>query len=149
MELVKPLNPDYLNQLKSQLPQRFTIKPIDEPLYQLCLSEAWSQDLVANYDDFAHYQKAGLGFAILEGEKLVAGASSFASSSTAIEIEIDTHPAYRRRGLARVASAQLLLTCLKLGMDPSWDAHNLASFHLAQQLGYELTKTYTAYEINW
>lgn len=118
MELVEPLDPDHLNQLKSQLPQRFTIKPMDESLYNLCLAETWSQDLVANYNDFAHYQKAGLGFAILDGEKLVAGASSFASSSTAIEIEIDTHPAYRRRGLARVASAQLLLTCLELELSP-------------------------------
>lgn len=96
MELVEPLDASHLTDLIQNLPHGFAIKPIDEPIYQLCLSEAWSQDLVANYDDFAHYQKAGLGFAILEGEKLVAGASSFASSSTAIEIEIDTHPAYRR-----------------------------------------------------
>lgn len=149
MELVKPLDASHLTDLIQNLPHGFTIKPIDEPLYQLCLSEAWSQDLVANDDDFAHYQESGLGFAILVGEKLVAGASSFANSSTAIEIEIDTHPAYRRRGLARVASAQLLLTCLELGIKPSWDAHNLASSHLAQQLGYQLAKTYKAYEINW
>lgn len=104
---------------------------------------------MANDGNFAHYQEAGLGVAILEGDKLVAGASSFASSSTAIEIEIDTHPDYQRQGLARVASAQLLLTCLEGGIEPSWDAHNLTSCHLAQQLGYELTKTDIAYEINW
>lgn len=69
---------------------------MDESLYNLCLAETWSQDLVANDDNFAHYQEAGVGGAILEGDKLVAGASSFTSSSTAIEIEIDTHPAYRR-----------------------------------------------------
>lgn len=149
MELIKSVDTRYLTDLVQHLPHGFTIKPIDETLYQLCLSESWSQDLVANYDDFAHYQAVGLGMAILDGEKVVAGASSFASSRKAIEIEVDTHPAYRRRGLARVASASLLRACLKRGIEPSWDAHNLASLKLAEQLGYQLTKTYKAHEINW
>lgn len=149
LELVEPLDASYLTDLVQNLPHGFTIKPIDKPLYQLCLSEAWSQDLVANYDNFAHYQKAGLGVAILKGDHLVAGASSFASSSDAIEIEINTHPDYRRQGLARAASAALLLICLEVGIEPSWDAHNLASRQLAEQLGYQLAKTYKAYEINW
>lgn len=50
--------------------------------------------------------------------------------------------------MARVASAQLLLTCLEGGIEPSWNAHNLASCHLVQQLGYELAKTDIAYELN-
>lgn len=149
MELTKPLDTALLTNLVQNLPHGFTIKPIDEELYLLCLKEVWSQDLVANYDDFAHYQAVGLGFVILEGQRLVAGASSFASSTGAIEIEIDTQSDYRRQGLARLASAQLLLACLERDIEPSWDAHNVASLKLAEQLGFELAKTYQAYEINW
>lgn len=149
MVLTKPLYPVHLAKLAQQVPPALTVKAIDEEVYQLCLANSWSRDLVANYDDYAHFQRAGLGVAILAGQHLLAGASSLASSSRAIEIEIDTHPAYRRQGLARLASAQLLLACLEQDLTPSWDAHNLASCQLAEQLGYKLAKTYTAYEINW
>ena len=50
-------------------------------------------------------------------------ASSYTVYRGGIEIEIDTHPDHRRRGLARACGAALMLECLKRGLY-SWDAQN-------------------------
>ena len=59
--------------------------------------------------------------------------------------EIDTHPSYRKKGLARVIASQLILECLQNDCYPSWDAHNQASLNLAMQLGYEYDGPYQVY----
>ena len=78
----------------------------------------------------------------------VAGASSYYVYPGGIEIQIDTHQDYRRRGLATTAAAGLILACLDRGLYPSWDAANLSSVALAEKLGYQFDHEYTAYEVN-
>ncbi|MCM1200726.1 MAG: GNAT family N-acetyltransferase [Bacteroides fragilis] len=63
--------------------------------------------------------------------------------------KIDTKKEYRRRGLATVCGARLILECLDRGLYPSWDAQNPWSVVLAQKLGYHFDREYTAYEIQW
>ncbi len=131
------------------LPADFELQLIDEQLYKSCLTEDWSQDLVANYDDDQHYAQLGLGVAVLYQGKLVAGASSYSTYENGIEIEIDTHPDYRQKGLAKSVAAKLILTCLDRGLYPSWDAHTKVSLDLAAKLGYEFSHEYRAYEMDW
>lgn len=131
------------------LPKELELRRIDQQIYDACLEETWSQDLVANYDNFLHYQQFGVGVVILHKGQMVAGASSYSTYQDGIEIEIDTHPDYRRKGLAKIAGAKLILECLARGLYPSWDAHTKVSLHLALQLGYEFSHEYRAYEIDW
>lgn len=140
---------EQLAQLATSLPVDFELQLIDEQLYKACLAEEWSQDLVANYDDDQHYAQLGLGVAVLYQGKLVAGASSYSTYENGIEIEIDTHPDFRRKGLAKAVAAKLILTCLDRGLYPSWDAHTKASLDLAEKLGYEFSHEYRAYEMDW
>lgn len=84
---------------------------------------------------------------ILCNEEIVAGASSYSSYKEGIEIEVDTKEEYRRKGLATVCSARLILECLDKGLYPSWDAQNKWSVALAEKLGYHYSHTYTAYEM--
>lgn len=84
----------------------------------------------------------------LHGGKIVSGASSYTVYPGGIEIEVDTRPDYRRRGLARACAARLILDCLNRSLYPSWDAHSQASLALAQQLGYLLDRPYPVYEID-
>lgn len=107
----------------------------------------WSRDLVSNYGSFAEFKKQGLGFVILDKGKIVSGASSYAACGDCIEIEIDTEKSHRRKGLAAACGARLIYECLERGIYPSWDAHNRESARLAQKLGYEISHSYTAYEI--
>lgn len=125
------------------LPRKFAIKAIDEQLYDACLQEDWSRDLIANYKDAIEYRHLGLGYAVLYENRV----SSYSTYRDGIEIEIDTHPAYRRQGLAKIAGAKLILECLARGLYPSWDAHTSSSLQLAQKLGYQLSYEYVAYEV--
>ncbi len=71
----------------------------------------------------------------MKNGELVAGASSYAFYKGGIEVEIDTKEEERRKGLALVCAAKLILECLERGLYPSWDAHNKESLALAEKLG--------------
>lgn len=136
-----------LMEAADSLPPGYQMQLIDEALYERCLAEEWSRDLVAQYPEYQMYARVGLGVAVLKGEELAAGASSYASFRNGIEIEIDTKKEYRRQGLAFACGARLILECLDRGWYPSWDAQNLWSVGLAKKLGYHYDHAYTAFEI--
>lgn len=136
----------HLQKLVDDLPESFDMKRIDRNLYEACLVEEWSRDLVGNYIDVEQFLDLGLGYVILHKGQVVSGASSYASYSAGIEIEVDTREDYRGMGLAKACAAQLILACLDRNLYPSWDAHTLTSLKLAEKLGYQLDKPYQAYE---
>lgn len=136
----------YLQSLVENLSADFELYPIHSELYQTCLQEEWSRDLVGNYADVTQFLELGLGYVIVHKVQVVSGASSYASYSGGIEIEVDTRKDYRRMGLAAVCVAKLILVCLKRGLYPSWDAHTLTSLKLAEKMGYQLDKPYQAFE---
>ncbi|MEY8426522.1 GNAT family N-acetyltransferase [Lachnospiraceae bacterium 46-15] len=129
------------------LPDGYTLKMIDEELFWYCREIAWCRDWVLQYEDFAAYQKHGLGAVIVKEGEPVSGASSYSGYMGGIEIEIDTREDYRRKGLAYICGAKLILECLKRGWYPSWDAQNKWSVGLAEKLGYHLDYEYAAYEV--
>ena len=137
-----------LTRAMQALPPDYTICPIDEALYRICLREAWSRDLVFLYRDAADYLQNGLGFAALYNGIPVSGASSYARYSGGIEIEIDTRADHRRRGLAFACGAALISACLDRRLYPSWDAANPASASLAEKLGYSRGNEYRVYLLN-
>ena len=136
-----------LERLAGSIPEGFTLRKVDRERYNLCRAEPWSRDFVAQYPTWEAYSSLGLGFVAEKNGRLVSGASSYSAWSGGIEIEVDTHPDFRRRGLATACAAALILECLSRGLYPSWDAANLWSVSLAQKLGYRMKGAYTAYEI--
>lgn len=134
-----------LRKYADSLSDSYTIWRIDKELYKLCSENSWSRDLVSQYPTWEAYRELGLGVAVLWGETPVAGASSYASFEGGIEIEIDTKPEERRRGLARACGAALILECLDRGLYPSWDAHDTVSLALAERLGYRADKPYLTF----
>lgn len=136
-----------LQQAVKSLSGEYTLRMLDEELYRLCRKESWCCDWVAQYEDYEKYKKYGLGAVILKGEEIVSGASSYSGYRGGIEIEIDTKKEYRRRGLAYVCGAKLILECLKRNLYPSWDAQNLWSVALAEKLGYHFSHEYKVYEV--
>ena len=136
-----------LERAVSALPSQYTLSMIDERLYHLCKTETWSSDLVSQFSDYEQYRQLGIGAVICKDNLIISGASSYSRYRDGIEIEIDTKEEYRRKGLAYICAAKLILECLKHNLYPSWDAHNLASISLAQKLGYHYSHTYTAVEI--
>lgn len=125
----------------------YELRPFDQKVFEMARSQEWSFDLCSQFASYEDYQSRAVGVAILDQGKLVSGASPYAIYPDGIEIEIDTNPKYRQKGLATVCGAALILECLKKGLYPGWDAHDLRSLALAKKLGYHLDYPYTAYEL--
>ena len=135
----------YLQQLADSLPEGYTYRSFDKALYEQILQEQWGKSLVASYDDYSHFERMGKGLAVMCGEKMAAGISSYCSFNGGYELEINTHDDFRRKGLGIACAAKFILECLELGLYPNWDAANESSLRMAQKLGYILDKEYVAY----
>lgn len=126
-------------------PPGVTLSPIDAGLYDRLSLQRWSRDLRGLFDSGEDFCRRGLGVVALHRGAIVSGASSYAVYDGGMELQVDTAPEYRRRGLAAVCAARLILTCLERGLYPSWDAHTRASLSLAEKLGYRPAAPYTVY----
>jgi len=130
------------------LPEGFTLRQIDEELYRETFRQEWSRDFCSHFTDFAEFDRLACGFCILHDGKIVSGCSAYARYSDGIELEVDTDPAYFRRGLARACAAAMMLECLKRGLYPSWDASGMISVQLAESLGYHRAEAYRCYWVD-
>ena len=129
------------------LPEGYELREIDGELYDLCLEDPVTRDFVSPFESREKYLELGRGMVILKEGRIVAGASSYTRYREGIEIEVDTVESERRKGLATIVCAALILRCLKEGLYPSWDAQNMNSVRLAEKLGYEFDHEYVAYEV--
>lgn len=137
----------FLGSLVKNLPEGYELKEIDNETYDLCLTDPVTRDFVSSFESKEKYLEIGRGMIVMKSGRIVSGASSYTRYIEGIEIEVDTVPEERRKGLALVACAALILRCLDEGLYPSWDAQNMDSVHLAEKLGYEFDHEYTAYEV--
>ncbi len=138
---------DMLRNMVAELPDGYELKEIDENIYDMCLPDPVTRDFVSSFGSKEKYLEMGRGMVVLKSGRIVAGASSYTRYKEGIEIEVDTIEKERRKGLATIVSAALILRCLDEGLYPSWDAQNMNSVHLAEKLGYEFDHEYTAYEV--
>ncbi len=138
---------DYLKEIVNGLSDEYTLTLVNEELFDKCMNTDWCKDFVCNFPDYSLYKDYGLGVVLLKDGEVVAGASAYSGYREGIEIEIITKEEYRRKGLAAVCGASLILNCLERNLYPSWDAANKMSVNLAMKLGYHFDKEYKAYEI--
>ena len=131
----------------SRLPPGYELRQIDSALYDQCLKSPVTADFVSSFAGKEQYLTLGRGMVILKEGQIVSGASSYTRYQQGIEIEVDTVESERRKHLATIVCAALILQCLDEGLYPSWDAQNMHSVHLAEKLGYELDHAYVAYEV--
>ena len=137
-----------LKRFTDSLPEGYEIREIDADLYDRCLESSHSADFVSSFGSRESFLELGRGMVIIKDGRIVSGASSFSRYDKGIEIEVDTVPDERRKNLATIASAALILRCLGEGLYPSWDAQNMNSVHLAEKLGYEFDHEYVVYEVS-
>jgi len=141
------LDLDRLRLLAHAAPAGLDVRRIDCTLARKVVGDdsPFLADHVRNFDSPADFVARGIGFCILDDDAIVAAASSYAVCRSGIEIQVNTHPARQRRGLATVASARLIVHTLERGLRAPWDAANEASAALAEKLGYTPAGTYTVW----
>lgn len=137
----------HLEGIVRELKEGYEVKLIDQEIFAQTRKQKWSMDFTSQFADYGDYHKRGLGAAVVANGELVSGASSYTVYQEGIEIEIGTRQDYRRKGLASVCGARLILECMERGLYPSWDAQNLWSVKLAEKLGYHFDRAYPAYEV--
>ncbi len=127
------------------LPDGVTVRPAVEA------DLAWDGGTVPGHfwSDVDAFLAAGGGsVAEVDG---VPAAVAFVSFRTGddVEIGIETVPAFRRRGLARVACAAFLADLVARGLVPVWScrADNAGSLRLAESLGFAVSRRLPYYEV--
>ena len=136
-----------LRHIVNELPSGYELHEIDSEIYDKCLENRATEDFVSSFESKELYLKLGRGMVITKEDKIVSGASSYTRYNEGIEIEVDTVPEERRKKLATIVCAALILRCLEENLYPSWDAQNMNSVHLAEKLGYEFDHEYEVYEV--
>lgn len=139
------LDESHLAALVHASPQRDRVVAVDEALLpRLTAGEQGMMD-IADFDSPADFLARSLGFAALDGERLMGVAYGSLACSRGLEVSLFVDEAYRRQGVATALAGSLLLACLRLGLRPNWDAANPESCALAEKLGYVSAGQYEAY----
>ncbi|WP_212936917.1 GNAT family N-acetyltransferase, partial [Bacillus hominis] len=146
-------NADVFNHTKLQsfisaLPKGYELRKIDEHIANNPSLHNVSEDFISQFCSIDDYVNRGIGYCILYNGEVVCGASSYSIYDDGIEIEVATDFDHRRKGLATVVCAALILDCLEKGKYPNWDAANSTSAKLADKLGYVFDKAYDTYFVN-
>src|SRR6516164_6224337 len=137
---------DKLRRFSQALPAGFELRQVRlEEVTQFAADLAPA--LIYNFRSPQEFITRGVGMGILHQGRFVSGVSSAVVGGGKFEIEIQTHPQFRRRGLARAVAAALILYCLEHGIEACWDAANEPSSALARQLGFHSTGKYDAYRL--
>lgn len=124
-----------LHPLMDALPVDCTIERLDHALFPLI------QDYTFYSEMFGSPTRAlanGFGYALLRDGVVVCEAFAGASSQGVIEIGVNTHADYRRRGYAALTCAHVIAEAERRGWRTYWNcaAQNAASVALAHKLGY-------------
>lgn len=141
------LDVDHLRQIAERTPPGYAVRRLDASLVDRLFADLDKGWLVDSYGSVDEYLRRGIGYVAVRDGRVVCGAASAASSARAIDIDIETAPADRRRGLATVVGASLAIECLMRGVEPQWLAANDASCRVAERLGYTRGETYETFEI--
>lgn len=142
------LKRSHIHNLLSALPDGHEIKKVDYDIASAPSFHELSEDFISQFDSMDDFLNRGTGCAILHNGRVISAATSFSVYDDGIEVEIATHPEYRRKGLATITAAALILDCMDKGKYVSWDGANMESVKLAEKLGYVFKESYDTYFIN-
>lgn len=126
----------------AKIPEGYELVMFNEDLYNQAMAEPWSMEFCETFDSAQDYLKRGFGYAAVCEGRLVAGTSTMTVYDGGTEIQVATHPDFRRKGLAMSCAAAFVLECQRRKIRPCWDAENLISKKMALALGYEYKGEY-------
>jgi hypothetical protein len=132
----KSLDLNNLRKLRDQLPTGYVLERMGlETIRRIDKRQA--MHIPTFFGSSEDFYKMGVAYCIKYEEKVVSMASTFMPFTDELEIQVDTFdPNHRRRGLATIASAALIIHALENNIVPQWEAANDSSTQLALKLGY-------------
>lgn len=122
-----------------------SLTPIDMVVATHLVEQPESYLELSDFDSVQDFIERGMGYALLDGDKVMGVAYSSLVCSAGIEVSIFVDEPYRLKGAATALASRLLLECLKLNVRPNWDAANPESCKLAKKLGLTFVEAYDSY----
>ena len=132
---------------ESPLPSGFDGRWLDYEQLLVAADSIDSHLLDQAYWNRDSWNAYGMAYGILQGDKYVSAASSFAAGVNIHEIEVATHEDFRGRGLATLAAQRFVNRCNETQRWASWDAVNMQSKRIAERLGFAFTHEYPVLKI--
>jgi hypothetical protein len=136
------LNREGLQALIDNHPLQHTLRKIDLPAAQLLCHDEWGKYHFMNYHSPEHFMEKSTGYCSMEDGRVAAACTAALVCSKGVELNIITHPDFRKKGLATLVAASLIVDVLEQGLIPHWDAATELSKNLALKLGYTLLGNY-------
>lgn len=136
------LEKNKLQALIARHPLKNNIQKIDLAIATRLRNDDWGRYHFLNYHSAAHFIEQSTGYCIMEGDVIAAACTAALVCSKGIEMNIITHPEFRKKGLATIVAASMITDCLEKGLEPHWDAANDISKTLALKLGYKEAGSY-------
>lgn len=102
----------------------------------------WVDSFWSTPEDFARH---GVGFCLLDGEKVCSWCISVYATEHALELGVETAPAYRGQGFASLVAAAAVEASVDRQQVPHWhcDLDNKPSVRLAEKIGFRRAAQYT------
>lgn len=100
--------------------------------------------------DQQDFLRHGAGISYYQDGKLACTAYAAFLVDNKLEFGIETLPAFRGKGIAKQTCSRLIDYCLAHDLEPVWACRleNVASFQLAQKLGFEPTTLHPYYRLS-
>jgi len=143
---------------RAALPNGYTVRRIDRDLLEadnaagcvIVIPEAigeWN-DVEEYWGSVENFLANGVGFCVLHENQIVAQCTADCYAGEQIDIGIITVPAYRRKGLAAIATAATVEYCLTHSFKAvGWhcNAENIGSWKTAEKVGFKRNREYAYY----
>ncbi|HEV7322499.1 MAG TPA: GNAT family N-acetyltransferase [Ensifer sp.] len=134
------------------LPDGFRLAPIDHALLALNPGNLDTlTDLMDGWSSPELFLEKAVGFCVLHEGCIVSHCATDSVSGQRCELGVGTEPAYRRRGLARIAAAATVAECVRRGVSKiEWHTHasNKGSIAIARACGLTELDRHIAYSGN-
>jgi RimJ/RimL family protein N-acetyltransferase len=122
---------------RKQLPSGVEVLSVDGELAER-IDREMHEMIGFFWGGYEPFDRHGFGFCAVVDGQFASLIYTIAVGANQANVSIETAPAFRRRGLAAIVGAAYIEHCLERGLTATWDcdAPNLASYHLAQKLGF-------------
>jgi len=136
---------DTLTYLREQIPNEFSIRPIDQKLLDRC---RWRDEMEFYAGNLENFLRHGIGLCMMKGEEIVVETYASALGKLRAEIGAITMEKYRGQGYAPIACSYLIQECTQRGYQAYWscDADHVASIQVARKLGFREQRAYSIFE---
>ena len=137
-------NKEKFMKLKASTDKKFILKKIDNAILKN-IGKKILEDIKISWISEERFLERGVGFVLLQDDKLISSCHSCFANGEAYEISVNTYQdRFRKKGYATAVTVKFIDYCLENEIEPKWECWegNTSSERLAEKLGFEKKSLY-------